>query len=53
MDSLDRRLVELNEALLKIKSGEKPTEEMMNRAMKILSRFKKRLFTLSLTGLHL
>jgi hypothetical protein len=37
MDSLERRLVELNEALLKLSSGERPTAEQLEHAQKVLS----------------
>ena len=37
MDNLQRRLVELNEALLKLSSGHPPTDEQLQHARKILS----------------
>jgi len=37
MDSLERRLIEINEALLKLSAGQHPSEEQLLQAQKILS----------------
>lgn len=37
MNSLEARLIEMNEALLKLSSGERPTEEMLQRARQVLA----------------
>lgn len=37
MDSLDARLIELNEALLKLSAGQKPDDKMLNQARQVLS----------------
>ena len=37
MDSLDARLIELNEALLKLSAGQKPDEKMIDQARQVLS----------------
>jgi len=37
MDSLERRLVELNEALLKLSAGERPSDEQLDNARKVLA----------------
>jgi hypothetical protein len=37
MDSLQRRLVELNEALIKLSSGHPPTEEQLQQARQVLA----------------
>lgn len=37
MDSLDRRLVELNEALLKLSTGQRPTDEQLLQAQRVLA----------------
>jgi hypothetical protein len=37
MDSLERRLVELNEALLKLTNGTRPTKEMLEQAQRVLA----------------
>ena len=37
MNSLERRLVELNEALLKLSAGERPTDEQLDHARKVLA----------------
>ena len=37
MDSLERRLIEMNEALLCMSRGEKPTKEMMKQAQRVLA----------------
>jgi hypothetical protein len=40
MDSLERRLIELNQALLKIAAGQKPTEELIMKAQEAVSGVK-------------
>lgn len=37
MDSLERRLIELNQALLKLAAGQKPTEELVSQAQQVLA----------------
>jgi hypothetical protein len=37
MDSLQRRLVELNEALLKISAGQRPSQELLEQAQHVLA----------------
>jgi len=40
MDSIERRLIELNQALLKIAAGQKPNEELISQAQNALAGYR-------------